>query len=70
MNPPDTILPLCRAWGPDSWGTLCALGLRRLAEDVEAQLIEEFDERNARLARAAEREGGEEDDGCNDEQPH
>lgn len=30
---------------------------RRLAEDVEERLIEEFDERNARLARAANQGG-------------
>ena len=56
-NPPDAILRLCRAWGPGSYETFCALGLRELAQDVEARLIEEFDERNARLARAAEKGG-------------
>ena len=56
MNP--TLARLKSAWGPGSYETLVALGLTRLAEDVEARLIEEFDERNARLARAADQGGG------------
>lgn len=54
------IARLKAAWGPGTYETLQALGLERLAENVEGRLYRECRERNARAARKSESEGGEE----------